>query len=96
MRIGALRIKLHLPQSFSLKEKRRVIRSIEGKLRNGFNVAISEVDDKELWQVSTIGVVCICDSGREARETLERVLRYIEGRRGEVEVLDYEIEVIPF
>ena len=93
MRVGALRVKLHFPESLSLKGKRRVLKSLEGRIRSRFNVSVSEVDGRDLWQISVLGVVCISQDGREAKEVLEGVLRLIEGRRGEVEVLDYEIEV---
>ena len=40
--IGAARVSLYLDESFSLKDKRQVVRSITRKVRDQFNVGIAE------------------------------------------------------
>ena len=44
MHIGICTIYLRLPEARSLKEKRRVIKSIKDRIGNKFNVSIAEVD----------------------------------------------------
>ena len=95
MNIGALKVTLRLPENGSLKDKRRVLKSIIARVRSRFNVSIAEVDDHELWQSATVGITCVSNQGRHANEILCKVADYIEGVRDDAEVLDYQIEIIP-
>ena len=94
MNIGALRIKLRLPENGSLKGKRRVLKSITARVGNKFNVSVAEVDDQDLWQVATIGIVCVGNDGRHLNAVLSRVTRFVESIRGDAEILDYEMELL--
>ncbi|MEK7274861.1 MAG: DUF503 domain-containing protein, partial [Candidatus Desantisbacteria bacterium] len=49
MIIGTAAIEFYIPQSHSLKDKRRVLKSIIARIRNKFNVSVSEIDFHELW-----------------------------------------------
>ena len=50
MVIGIMRLTLFLPENHSLKGKRQVSRSLVQRIRNRFNVAVSEVADQDRWQ----------------------------------------------
>ncbi len=87
---------MRLPGNHSLKGKRRVVNSLTARVRNKFEVAISEVDDNDLWQVATLGVVCVSNSSEQVNRVLTNVINFIGGgSRFDTELLDYEIEVIP-
>ena len=62
MPVGLLTLEIHLPYSHSLKEKRAVLRKLRDRLRSRFNVAVAELDHRDVWQVATLGVVSISDS----------------------------------
>jgi uncharacterized protein YlxP (DUF503 family) len=96
MNLGVCRIKLRLPENQSLKGKRQVIKSIIARVRNHYNVAIAEVDDQDLWQLATLGIACISNSTRQTNQVLSKVVDFISNSRFEIEMLDYEIEIIPF
>ncbi len=96
MNVGVCKIKLRLPENMSLKGKRRVIKSIIIQLRNRFNVSVAEVDDQELWQIATIGVCCLSNDSRYTNEVLSKVVNFITNGRFEIEMLDYQIEIMPF
>ena len=93
MTIGALRVRLRLPENQSLKGKRQVVKSITTKVRNKFNVSIAEVEDQELWQLATLGITCVSNSARHTNEALSKVVDFIDAIRGDTEILDYEIEI---
>jgi uncharacterized protein YlxP (DUF503 family) len=76
--IGFLEIHLRIPEAHSLKEKRRVVKRIIERLKNKFNVSVSEVDDQDRWQSSIIGVVTISSSKKVVDATLEKVILFIE------------------
>ena len=95
MNVGVCRIKFRLPENLSLKGKRRVLKSITARVENKFNVSIAEVDDNDLWQVATLGISCVSNDNRHANEVLSRVVGFITEGRFEVEILDYEIDMLP-
>lgn len=92
MFVGALRVELYLPDCGSLKEKRKVIKSIIDKARSRFNVAVAEVDKHDLWQVSSLGFTCVSPSESVARETLMKVERWVRSL-GTAEVLESPIDI---
>ena len=94
MSIGVLKVRLRFPENESLKGKRKVLKSITTKVRNKFNVSIAEVEDQELWQLATLGIVCVNTDSRHANETLSKVVELIQHIRGDAEILDYEIELL--
>lgn len=83
-----------MPENMSLKGKRQVLKSITSRVRNKFNVAVAEVDDNEMWQLATIGICCISNNRRYTNQVLSRVVNFITSSRFEIEILDYEIEII--
>lgn len=93
MIVGVCRFTLRLPGSSSLKDKRRVIKSLTARLRNKFNVAVAEVADNETWQIATIGMTCVSNDARHAKEVLDRAMAFVERTRLDAELLDSEIEV---
>ena len=95
MNVGVCKIKLRLPENLSLKGKRRVLKSITTRIRSRFNVSVAEVDDQDLWQLATIGICCVSNNKRHANEVLSNVVDFITDNRFEVEILDYEIEILP-
>jgi uncharacterized protein YlxP (DUF503 family) len=62
MPIAALTIELSIPLSRSLKDRRQVVRSMKDRLRQGFNISISELDEAITWQSATLGIAAISSS----------------------------------
>ena len=52
MNAGVCKIRLHIPESQSLKEKRRVVKSITSRIRNQFNISVAEVGDYDRSRVT--------------------------------------------
>lgn len=80
MYIGSLTIHLRIPQSRSLKDKRRIIKGIKERLRQKFNISIAEVDDNDLWQRAVVGVVAVGNERRFLESVLTQVDNYILSR----------------
>ena len=94
MNVGVCKISLRLPENQSLKGKRQVVKSITARVRNRFNVSVAEVDNHDLWQLATLGICCVSNNKRYTNEVLSKVVDFIAGSRFEVEMLDYEIEIL--
>ena len=95
MNIGVCKISLRLPENLSLKGKRQVLRSVTTRIRNKFNVSVAEVDDQDLWQLATLGICCVSNDKRYTNEVLSKVVNFVVDSRFELEILDYEIEILP-
>jgi hypothetical protein len=93
--VGICQIKLRLPENSSLKGKRRVIKSIVTLVQNKFNVSVAEVEDQDAWQIATLGVSCISNNSQHTNEVLSKVVNFVDSGRFDVELLDYEIEILP-
>ncbi len=94
MNVGVCKIRLRLPENLSLKGKRRVLKSIIARVENKFNVSVAEVDDHDLWQLTTLGIGYVSNDKRHTNEVLSKVVDFIVNGRFEVEMLDYEIEIM--
>ena len=91
--VGVCQVRLHLPDSHSLKDKRQVVKSVLAKVRARFEIAAAEVADLEAWQVATLGLACTANDPAHAEDILQHAARYIEESRPDIEVTDVRIEV---
>ena len=94
MNVGVCTVSLRLPENSSLKGKRRVLNSITTRVRNKFNVSIAEVDDNDVWQLATLGICYISNNSRYTNEVLSKVVDTIANGRFDLELLNYEIEIL--
>lgn len=94
MVVGMSRLTISIAGSYSLKDKRRIVKSLTERARHRFNVAVAEVDEHELWNSAVIGVACVSTSRSHAEEMLSRVADYIAGGHGDAELVDSVVEII--
>ena len=93
MVVGVLKLDLFLEGNRSLKDKRKIIRSIFGKVRSKFkNVSISEVGSNDLWQRATVGISIVTNDSPFANSVLNQVFNYIESM-GICRIFDNKIEI---
>lgn len=93
MTVGILKLILFMPGSNSLKEKRMILHSLKARLRNNFNIAVTQVDDVDKWQKATMAVVGIEKDRSKMNSILSRILNFIEAFN-QAELVNYEIELI--
>jgi len=74
MPIAFLTLELHIEAAQSLKDRRKVVRSMKDKLRTCFNISVAELDGSELWNRATIGVVSVSQS----RDYLDGLMKKVE------------------
>lgn len=78
MHAAAMRIECHIPDSDSLKDKRKVIRPFADGLRRLASLSISEVDLHDTWQRSVFGVAIVAPDAPELERLIDRVRRYVD------------------
>ena len=96
MYVAAARINLHIPSSQSLKDRRRVLRSLMDRTRNKFGAAVAEVGGQDTWQVAVVGVSVVSSNANHAQEMLDEVVRFIEEFSPEALVTGVESDIVPF
>lgn len=94
MVLGICHVTVHLPETHSLKEKRRTVKSIIQRVRTRFNVSIAEVGNQDVWQTAEIGFVAVSTSGQHADQSMQSVLRFIEANLAEGFVADIHTEIL--
>ena len=97
MVLGVCRLDLILPEAHSLKEKRGVVQSLLAQVRRKFNVAISEVEDQNSWQVAGLGFSVVSSDGRHADRMMAEIVEFLEKRtnaEGGAQLGSYETELI--
>ena len=93
MTIGVLTLDLLVPGSRSLKDRRRVVKSLKTQLRSRYNCSVAEVGDKESWGRARIVACVIGDDSRFVNTQLNEIARFA-GAKGGAELLDYGIEMM--
>ena len=97
MVVGVLQITLDIPSAFSLKEKRKVVKSLVERTRSRFNVAVAEVADHELYNRSRIGMTAVANDGALVNAILDKALNALESAAaGRADVIDTELELLNY
>ncbi|MCM8785894.1 MAG: DUF503 domain-containing protein [Candidatus Omnitrophica bacterium] len=95
MFVGTLKFDIIIPSSTSLKDKRRVIQSLQNKIKSKFNVSIAEVDYQDKWQRAVIGL-CFVNSEKKEIESICEKIKEIIFDNGELFIIDELKEIIYF
>jgi len=68
--VGVVVWELHLADCRSLKDKRRVLKSLRDRLRSRFNVSVAETNHQELWQRAELACGVVATDRRHAEQQL--------------------------
>ncbi len=91
MHIGVCKIWLRIPQSHSLKTKRRVIKSLIARLKNRFNIAIAEVEALDTHETAVLAAVSVSNDAAHLNRLISHVITFIEANV-DAELVDYKTE----
>jgi uncharacterized protein len=94
MIVGIVRIQFRLHGNQSLKEKRRVVKSLVDKSRHRFNVTVAEVEDQDLHQRATLGAAVVGNDSRVLNALLDHLVTYMDSLNL-ADLVAHEIEMIP-
>ena len=89
MLVGVLTVDFYLLEGGSLKDKRKVLNSLKTRLRQSFNIAVSEVDHHDKWQRSRLGISTISTDSRHIEQTFGKIMEFFY-RDGRLEVIGQE------
>jgi uncharacterized protein YlxP (DUF503 family) len=85
--------RLELPGVGSLKEKRRILKSLMTRLRNNFNISIAEVGDNDVLRSATLGAAVTSNSTSFGHQVIAKVVNKIESEPNVI-LADYRTETL--
>jgi len=89
--VGLLLLDCYIPESQSLKDKRRILSSLSERLRRQFNIAIAEVEFQDQWQRARLAVVLVNTNWRMLQSSMSKLTEYVDRDR-RVEITNTETQ----
>lgn len=84
--IYLLEVKLKIYDSFSLKDKRRTVKSILDYARKNLNISAAEIGSLEMINLADLAFVSISNDNEVSKAVLDKVRRRIES--------NYQAEIV--
>ncbi|OLS42111.1 DUF503 domain-containing protein [Bacillus sp. MRMR6] len=78
MIVGVAECECIIYDANSLKEKRAVLQRILVRLKQRFNVSVSEVDYQDVWQRTKIAIAVVTSSKVSTEQELQNALKLID------------------
>jgi hypothetical protein len=75
-----LQLIIELPESASLKDKRREISSLKEKLRERFKLSVAEVDLNDSIRFAHLGAALVSNSRAFGESVLQKAISFAESR----------------
>jgi len=95
MFVGVARFVIQIPGARSIKDRRRVVKSLKDRLRAKLPVSAAEVGELEQLQVATIGLAMVANEAARCHEILSAALGMAQVLPDAV-LADVRTEVVPF
>ncbi|WP_195947673.1 DUF503 domain-containing protein [Paraclostridium bifermentans] len=93
MKIYILKVDLRASWVHSLKEKRMVVKSITSKLKNKFNISVAEIENQDVHQLVTIGIIGISLDQSTCYSNKENIINFIESNT-DAEIINIDEDVL--
>ncbi len=75
---------LHLPGARSLKDKRRVVKSLTERVHRRHRVSVAETDFHDLHQRAEIGIAAVSASRHQLKRQMDAIRRLIDDQQDAV------------
>ena len=92
---GSAKICIHLQGITSLKDKRRIVKSVIERLKSRFNVAAAEIDRLDNKKFAVIGVAVVSNDRTFTVSQLDTVLNFVYND-GRFYIGDVKTEIVSF
>ena len=93
MTIGVLQLEIGIGDAMSLKDKRRVVKSLKDRIAHGHNVSIAEVGALDQHRRAIIGVAMVANESRYVEGALSKIVDFVRTVTS-ADLLDYQIELL--
>lgn len=79
MVIGVVKARLSIPDARSLKDKRRVLRSLKDRTLNRMNVSVAEVGCQDQWRMAELAFVTVAAEHIHVQKRLSSISSMLQG-----------------
>ncbi|MFO0973602.1 MAG: DUF503 domain-containing protein [Phycisphaerae bacterium] len=93
MVVGTLWLDLAIGDAMSLKDKRRVVRSLKDRLAHRHNVSIAETDRQDEHRRAELGLAMVANDAAFVRSCLDKIVDEVRATRG-VGLIEYAVELL--
>jgi uncharacterized protein YlxP (DUF503 family) len=93
MTVGVLQLELSVTDAMSLKDKRRVVKSIKDRIAHGHNVSIAEVGALDQHRRAILGVAMVANDRKYVEGGLSKLVDFVR-TVPQVDLIDYQIELL--
>jgi hypothetical protein len=81
MIVSMIQFRLELPPLESIKDKRRIVSSLKGRLARRFHLSVAEVDLQDSFQYAQLGAALVSNSKSFGESVMHKVLAFVENSR---------------
>ncbi|MFB5281485.1 DUF503 domain-containing protein [Peribacillus sp. Hz7] len=78
MIVGAVLCECIIYDAHSLKEKRAVLQRVMSRLKQKYNISVSETDYQDLWQRTKLAIVTVSSSRKATERELQNALQFLD------------------
>jgi len=93
MVVGVLEVRLFVGDAYSLKDKRRVVKSLKDRIHNRFRVSVAEVGELDRVRSAVLAVAMVSNDTAHVQSTLDSVVDFLR-RPGPAVLIDYSTELL--
>ena len=93
MFVAICELELFIPESGSLKSKRFILQSLKTRLRNKFNISVSEVGDNDKWQRASLGISMVANDRKFLDKAFNQIRNFVDNFNG-IELTKHYFEVV--
>jgi len=86
-------IQVSVFEAMTLKDKRRIIKSLKDRIRNKYNVSIAEVGHNDSIRTAILGVALVANKSRFVNSALDEIVNFVRSIP-QLTLVDYNIETV--
>jgi uncharacterized protein YlxP (DUF503 family) len=75
--LGSMAAQLYLYGIVSLKDKRKIVKSLIGRLKSRFNISISEVGHNDSKSSALIGIAIVSNDSRFINQQFDKIIDFL-------------------
>ena len=93
MTVGVLQLELSIGDAMSLKDKRRVVKSLKDRIAHGRNVSVAEVGALGLHRTAILGIAMVSNDSKYVEGALSKIVDFVRSV-GTCDLTDYQIDLL--
>jgi uncharacterized protein len=93
MIVGVLQLELYIGDAMSLKDKRRVVKSLKDRIAHRHNVSVAEVGALDQHRRSILAVAMVSNDSSYVEGALSKLVDFVK-TVSKAELVEYQIDLL--